>query len=59
MPRFLLKAGKAFTPFAVIHFVFKRICGRFFEFTDAILEMTCVWNVKIDDLFSVNGGDPW
>ena len=51
MPRFVLKGGKSFTPFAAIHFVFKRICGRFFEFIDAILEMTCVWIVKTLDVF--------
>ena len=30
VPRFVLKVGKAFTPIAAIHFVFKRICRRFF-----------------------------
>ena len=58
MPRFVLKAGNAFTSFAAIQFDFKRKCGRFFEFIDALLEMTCVWNVKMDDIFSFNGGDP-
>ena len=59
VPRFVLKAGKAFTSFAAIQFGFKRNCGRFFEFIDAFLEMACVWNVKMLDLFSFNGGDPW
>ena len=59
VPRFVLKAGKAFTSFAAIQFGFKRNLGRFFEFFDAFLEMACVWNVKMLDLFSSNGGDPW
>ena len=58
MPRFVLKAGNAFTLFAAIQFDFKRNCGRFFEFIDSLLEMTCVWNVKMDDLFSFNGETP-
>ena len=58
MPRFVLKAGKAFTPFAAIYFVFNRICKRFFEYIDAFLEMTCVWYVKMLDLFCFNGGRP-
>ena len=51
VPRFVLTAGKACTSFAVIQFGFKRNCGRFFEFIDAILEMTCVWIVKTLDVF--------
>ena len=59
VPRFVLTAGKACTSFAVIQFGFKRNLGRFFEFFDAFLEMACIWNVKMLDLFSSNGGDPW
>ena len=48
----------AYTPFAAIHFVFKRICRRFFGFIHAFFEMSCVWNVKMLDLFCFNEGRP-